>query len=277
VDTRALALGPDRVYFGDEEGDALVVLPKGGTSSTPTRLARHAPTQGALSVDDRTATVAWIANPGDAVFRVGATGGSPTLIRDRGIFGNVVASEGDVFITEAHGDGGFLTRITGTTSARLATFEGMPRGLAVDANTAYVATSTRLIAAARTRGEVVELARGIGFGSPQVDETWVYATTIETAGRARGIIRAKKTGGFVESIATGVRDAPIVLHAGVLYWFDADRPALRSATMGDRPASVLVSEDPELEHIEALAVDDDSAYVAVGAREGARIVVIPLR
>ena len=283
AETRVLALDASRVYFADPADDSLAAVPKSPPADpatvTPTRIARRGPMPGALSIDVREAALAWIASPGDTILRVPATGGTPTTIRDRGIFTSVAAESGDVFFTEVHGDGGALTRVTGTTAARLATFEGTPHGVVVDGDNVYVATSSRLVATTRTRGDVSELARGVGFESPQVDETWVYATAVDPKSRARLLVRAKKTGGTVETVATGVRDAPIALRGGIVYWFAADRPALLSRPVdAGQPASpTVVSEDAMLEHVTALAIDDDGVYVATGTGESARIVVIALR
>lgn len=280
VDSRALAVDAERIYLGDGSDDALVARSRTDPKAANIRLSRRAPMQGALSVDRRTQTqtIAWIPNPGDAVLRLAAGGPTASTIRDRGIFTHVVASDGDVLVTEVQGDGGVLTRITGNTAARLATFEGTPRGLAVDEASAFIATSSRLVSAPRARGDLVEIARGIGFGSPQVDATWVYATAAAGTTRTRIIVRAKKAGGGpLETIATGVRDASLVLDRGTLYWFDIARPALLAMPTTKATAARVVSEDPLFDHVQALAIEGDDAYVATGTGEAARLVRIRLR
>lgn len=285
AEARALATDAERLYFGDAAGDALSALekrPAGGAAREPTRIARRAPTPGGLSFDADDGALAWIASPGDVVLRAPAGGGAPTTIRDRAIFTDVVASAGDVFVTEARGTGGVLTRITGTTAAELASFEGTPRGLAVDGDAIYVATSSGLLATTRARGGVASLASGAAFASPLVDGPWVYATRAEPSGRSRALVRVKRTGGALETVARGVRDAPIAVHRGVVYWFDAERPALLASPAGDarqgaRRAPRLVSADPSLEHPNAITVDDDGAFVATGHGDDARIAVIALR
>ncbi len=285
--SRALATDPAHVYFGDDDDDTLCSLekmPAEGASNEPVRIARRAPIAGGLALDAHDAALAWIASPGDVILRVPVRGGAPTTIRDRGIFTDVAASNGDVFFTEARGSGGMLMRVTGTTAAQLATLEGTPRGTVVDADDAYVATSTRLVSSPRTRGEVTELARGSAFASPQLDDGWLYATTAvaDASPRKRVVVRVKKTGGPLETVATNVRDSAIAVHRGTLYWFDADRPALLASSVASdavstRPAVRLVSEDSMLERVNALVVDDDGAFVACGHGEDARIVVISLR
>jgi hypothetical protein len=268
----ALAVDANQLYFGDANDDALFAILKrphaeGGTQ--PTRIARRAPMAGALSLDDD--ELFWIGTPGDVVLRAPIKGGTPGTVRDRGIFTDVVALGGDVFITEARGTGGALTRVTGTTAAHLATLEGTPRGIVVDKERVWIATSSRILSTPRSRGEARELARGAGFASPQVDATWVYAT-MSGSGRARVLVRVKKAGGPLETVATNVRDAPIALRDGVVYWFDADRPALLAT-----PSARVVSEDPLLARPNAIVVDGESAYVAVGNGEDGRIVSVALR
>ena len=186
VNARALTTDATHVYFGDSTDDTLCALeknPPAGARLEPTRIARPAPIAGALSVDAHDAVLVWIASPGDLVLRVPIGGGAPTTIRDRAIFTSVAAAGGDVFFTEARGSGGVLTRVTGTTAAQLATFEGTPRGLAVDPDDVYVATSSGLEEAPRARGAVSELASGAAFASPQVDGAWVYATAVDPKSR----------------------------------------------------------------------------------------------
>jgi len=284
--SRAIVTDATHVYFGDSSDDTLCSLekmPAEGAKSEPVRIARRAPVTGALALDAQEAALAWIGNPGDIVLRVPVGGGVPTTIRDRGIFTDVAASAGDVFVTEARGSNGTLTRVTGTTAAQLAAFDGTPKGLLVDADAVYVATSSVLLSSPRTRGEVSELARGSAFASPQLDGGWLYATTTHPTGRGRIVVRVKRAGGPLETVATNVREAPIATHRGTLFWFDADRPALLSSVVGrDVPtgpgaAPRVVSDDFLLERPTALAVDDDGAFVATGRGEDARIVSISLR
>ncbi len=275
--SRALALDATNVYFGDAEDDVLLAVDRRTPEAEPRRIARGAPTAGALAYDSGQEFLAWIASPGDVVLRVPVHGGTPKKLRDRGIFTDVATSDGDVFLTEVQGRGGFLTRITGTTAARLASFGGTPRGIAVDRERVYVATSTQLSSAPRKRGASKELASGAAFDSPNVDEAWVYAVK-STHDRGRSIVRLPKNGGPLEVLAGDVRDAPIALAHGVLYWFDAARPALLAADAhGPVPlAPRIVSTDPILEHPTALAVDEDGVVVAASSGEDARIVAIPI-
>jgi hypothetical protein len=175
-----------------------------------------------------------------------------------------------------------LTRVTGTTATVLASTEGSPRGIAVDAEHVYVASTTRLARTLRQRGDATELAKGAGFANPQLDDTFLYATAVDPKSRARRIVRVKKTGGELETIATGVRDAPIALYKGLLYWFDADQSALVSANVASpsaspSPARAIVSEDPRFDRPRAITVDDDGVFVATGYGEGARILVVSPR
>lgn len=281
ANARALATDDSHVYFGDGNDDTLcsVVKVAREQSVSPTRLARRAPMQRALSVDASSGTVAWIGTPGDVVLRASTSGSPPTTVRDRGIFVDVVADGGDLFFTEAKGAGGLLGRATKSSMAHLASFDGTPRGIAVTADRIYVATSSRLLAATRSRGDVTELASGASFATPLADDTSVYAVTAQPNSQSRLLVRVKKTGGPVELLAEGVREGPVTLHRGILYWFDADRPALL-ATPVDAPPNAtprLVSRDPLFGRVNALVVDDDGAFIAVGSGDDAWIVVVSVR
>lgn len=283
ADVRALVTDAEHVYFGEAGDDALGSLSRiSDAGITPTRIARRAPMPGALALDRRDKALVWIATPGNAVLRAPAVGGATTSIREGGIFTNVVAEGGDVFFTEAIGSGGALDRVANGSSTRLATLEGTPRGLALDAANVFVATSTRLVAISRSGGEVVELARGTGFAFPRADETWLYATAVDPNSRSRLLVRAKKTGGTIETVRSGVRDAPIELHGGRVYWFDAERPALLSLASASTEAPAdraptLVAENVVLEHPNAFVIDGDEAFLALGGTSDGQIVSVSLR
>jgi hypothetical protein len=290
ANARAIVTSKSHIYFGDAEDDALFSLPK--NSNDATRISRRAPMPSSLSFDDATNTLVWIANPGDTVFRIvtahPSANAAPSTVRDRGLFTDVaIASGGDVFITEAQNASGVLTRITGNTAARIATIDGLPRGIAVDADHVYVATTTRLAKTSRTLGAVVDLAKGSSFSHPHVVEGGDVIATTTPEGQAtthkRIIVRARKKTGLsgtdqigVDTIASNVRDAPIAVHKGIAYWFDADRPALlsQSITASSSSPQTIVSEDPIFEHPNAIAVDDDGIYIATGYGESARVVVV---
>lgn len=287
ANTRAIVTSRSHIYFGDAEDDALFALPKSSTDHT--RIARRAPMPGALSYDEVSQTLAWIANPGDTVLRMSTTNahGAASTVRDRGLFTDVaVATNGDVFITEAQDGSAVVTRVTGNTAARVATLDGLPRGVVVDAAHVYVATTTRLVQTSRVRGEVIELAKGSSFSNPQLDGSDVLATTTpegQAATHRRIILRVRKKTGLsgtaqtvIDTIASNVRDAPMTVYKGTAYWFDADRPALLSRALNEpaSAASVTVSEDPIFDRPNALAVDDDGIYIATGYGESARLFVL---
>lgn len=287
ANARAIVTSSAGIYFGDDEDDALYVLSKSVLSCSkecekPQRLARRAPASGALAIDQGGATIAWIANPGDLVLRIGSKDGVPTTVREHGLFTDVAVAGGDVFLTEARSGGGALTRVTPTSIDALGATDGSPRGIVVDAEYVFVASSKGLARSPRSHRDPTipvapkVLAKGASFGSPQADETFLYATTLDPNVRARRVVRVRKTGGDLETIATGVRDAPIALYEGVLYWFDAERSALVSADVASR-ASAIVSEDSRFERPSAITVDGDGVYVATGYGDGGRILVVPPR
>jgi hypothetical protein len=258
---RAIAASKTHVYFGDTEDDALYAMPKEG--GEPERVARRAPMRGALVADD--GDLVWIASPGDTILRLTKDAAEPKIVRDRGIFTDVAANH-DVFFTEVSGAGGSLTRVTGFTTAVLATFEGSPRGIAVSSNHVYIATSTALLATTRQRGAIMILARGAAFSYPSLTDDAVVATV--ATGSRRDVVRVSKNGGPVETVARDVRDAPIATRGNDLFWFAGE--ALY------RNGSVFAT-DPRLSEPAAIAIDDDGIYVAVGHGDSAVILTIDTR
>src|SRR5262249_8277178 len=153
---------------------------------------------------------------------------------------DIAVSAGDIFVTEAHGAGGALTRITGEGAARLAAFDGSPRGIAVDGQKVYLATTSRLLATPRRSGtEVSELAAGASYANTLLDgRGWLYATARTDRSMRHVIVRVRTTGGAVETVARDVRDAPIALHKGAVYWFDSERPALLATSENAPPRTI---------------------------------------
>lgn len=286
---RAITTSPTHVYFGNAEDDMIYRLAKAGTESV--RIARRAPMPGAIAVDATSDEPAlyWIGSPGDAILRAaikGETAPPMTTVREGSVFANLVAPNGDLLWTEIHGGGGAIMR--GASRAqppvKLTSFEGAPRGIVCDETRVFLATGTRLLTTSRSRaGEPLTiLATGSAFSSPCVDDTWLYATATDPrGGRGRVIGRVKKDGSGTntfEVIATNVRDAPIAVRDGEVYWFDAERPVLFACSVKDPSASTrFVSEDPLLDQVYALAIDDDGAFLAVGYGEGGRILRVLLR
>jgi hypothetical protein len=269
----ALATTKTHVYFGDADDGWLFAMPKAGATE-PARVARHAPVTNALVADATWLT--WIASPGDSVLRMhhGATG-EPTTIREREIFTGVAADGADVFLIGAASGGGALTRITGPTAARLATFDSVPRSVMVDASNVFVVTSKSVLRTPRQRGEVTTLATGTAFGAATSDQSCVYVTTQH--GSSRAILRVPKYGGAMTSLSgiDGVRDAPIAVHAGEVFFFDEARPALRAHAI-DSGKTRVVSEDPVFERVNAIALDDDGVWVATGEASSGAVVRVPL-
>ena len=266
---RALAIDDARVYFGNNDDDAVFSVKKEG--GEPVRLARRAPVAGALAIEGGHLT--WIATPGDIVLRVPVGGGNPTTLRERGIFADVAMQGSDVYIAEIVGAGGDITRVSGATAARIASVEGGPRAIAVDAKHVYVATSSKLVRAPRERGEVETLATGPGFDSPVLDDEAVYAVAATAVG-TRQLLRIAKSGGEPKAIASDVRAAPIAEGGGEILYFDASRPALLAEpSRGGEPR--LVAQDDALARPSAIAADATSIYVATGEREDGAIHAVP--
>jgi hypothetical protein len=263
---RALAIDTTTLYYGDSEDDGLYAIPKAG--GDPVRLARHAPVAGAIATDAE--SVVWIASPGDAVLKLPRQGGEqPVTLRDRGIFSDVAVADGDVFITEAVGAGGALLRVTGPTAARLTSFDGAPRAVMADATYAYVITPTKVFRTPHARGELETIATGNAFANPQMDESFLYVVT--EVDKVRVVARIPKAGGAMTAIARDVRDTPIEVATGEVFFFDPVRPQVRAVrTTGSDPRIVI--EDEVLSTATTIVADATTVYVATGSRESGVIV-----
>lgn len=269
--SRALAIDATTIYFGNSDDDGIYAVPKEG--GEPTRLARRAPVAGAIAVDDN--SVHWIASPGDAVLKLSLRErGQPTVLRERGIFSDVATAGGDVFITEPIGAGGVLLRINGTTTTRLATFEGAPRAVMADSTHAYVITPTRILRVPYPKGEVETIASGAAFGYPQQDDAFVYVVA-ELKG-TRGLLRVPKSGGPVTTLASDVRDAPIEVEGADVLFLDATRTELRSVPKAGGQVRV-VSDDEAFGGVAAIVADPSTVFIATGARETGVIIAVERR
>ncbi len=257
VVTRAVAVEGARVFFGDAGDDGLFAMPKQG--GDPVRVARRAPVRNALVVDRGQAT--WIGSPGDVVLRVATTGGTPTTLRDRGLFTDVASSSGDAVFTEAASGGGAVMRVTGATAARLATLEAPPHGLALDGEDAYVIAGDKLLRVPRARGQVDTLAAAASMASPVVSGDRIYVVAAGVSGE-HVVLAVPKTGGQPSPVARRVRArSPLAVHGGVLWVIDADRPRLRAITIATG-AEVAHADHEALANAVALAADDDGVFVA---------------
>jgi hypothetical protein len=258
------------LYYGDSEDDGIYALPK--TGGDPVRLARHAPVAGAIALDAESIT--WIGSPGDAVLRIALRGGGqPTTLRDHGIFSDVAAFGGEVFIAEAVGAGGALWRVPAgsATASRIAGLDGAPRSVMADATHAYVVTKAGIARASYPKGQVETLATGMAFGSAEMDDASIYVVAV--VDKSRVVAKLAKSGGPVTALATGVRDGPIEVFGDDILYLDATRPALR-AVPKNGGASRLVVEDESLSGATAIEADGQTVYVATGSAENGAIVAV---
>jgi hypothetical protein len=74
----------------------------------------------------------------------------------------------------------------------------------------------------------------------------------------------------------GVRDAPIAVRKGEVFFFDESRPVLRAHAIG-AGTTRTVSDDPAFERVNAMSIDDDGAWIATGEASSGAIVHVPLR
>jgi hypothetical protein len=265
---RALALDEGHLYYGDSEADGVYAVAKAG--GAPLRIARHAPVAGAIALEG--GWVTWIASPGDAVLRAPIGGGvQPVTVRDRGIFSDVAASGDELFFTEAIAAGGALFRTSGTTTTKLATFDGPPRAVLADATHAFVVTPTKLLRTRHARGELETIATGLRFNHAELDGSDVYL--VAEVEQVRAVVRAPKAGGPIAVIARDVRDAPIKIEGGEVLFFDGGRPQLRGVNTSGGESRVLL-EDEGFSTVSGIEADSKTIYVAQGIHESGVIVAI---
>jgi len=269
---RAIAVDDTHLYYGDNAQDGVFALPKAG--GEPTRIARRAPVAGALVLDQ--GALAWVASPGDVVFRVNVHDGSVTTLQDKGIFSDVAAIAGETFVAEVLGPGGAILKGSGGTSTHLATLDASPRAIVVDEANVFVATPSKLLRVSRAHGEITTLAEGAGFESPQLDENFVYFVTSIPSGRI--LARVRKTGetvGNLTVVASNVRDAPIDVTNGQIVYIAGARPEL-CAVPSDGGTCRVIAEDDSLAYVTSIAVDETTVYTATGGVSEGAILAIPI-
>lgn len=264
---RALAVDDTTLFYGDTTDDSLYAVPKSG--GAPVRISHRAPVTGSLSVENDSLT--WVGTPGDMVLRIPKTGGAQTTVREHGIFADVAVNGGDAFVAEVSGAGGIITRVTGTTSTRLAVLDTSPRGIAADDAFVYVATSSKLVRLPRTKGEVETLASGGRFENPELaggDVLFLLTRESKTT-----IARVPKTGGPIATIVADVRDGPIAIAGDSIVYFDGRRPEVRIAALaGGEPR--VVARDATFAQPLAIAADAKRIFVSAGDGETSGIFAL---
>ncbi|MBS2016957.1 MAG: membrane lipoprotein lipid attachment site-containing protein [Deltaproteobacteria bacterium] len=275
AEARALALHGANLIYGDTVEDGVFLVPKAG--GEPKRIARRSPTSRTFAIDGE--EIAWVASPGDAVLRASLQSSAfPTTLRDRGIFADVAANRGDVFVSEALGGGGALFRITGPTAARLTAFDGAPRGLLVDASHVFIVTATKILKTSHQKGDVETVASGTHVEWPALAGDRIFYVAQPEGAHRRALFVVPKSGGTPTLVARDVRDAPIAVEGTDVFWFDGSRPQLRAATIGDAQTPPrVVSEDPALATPSSIAVDTATVFVGTGSKEEGAVVAIARR
>jgi hypothetical protein len=266
---RAIKVDGAMLYYGDIDNDGVYAVPVAGGATT--RIARHAPTAGSLIVGG--GVITWIASPGDAVLQTGVKGTSqPTVLRSQGMFGDVASIDDDVYLAEALGTGGALFRSRGTTTSRLADFVGTPRTLLVDSTHVFVLTPTTLLRGARSASVLETVGVGSQFRYAVADKDFVYV--VAAIDNTHGILRIEKAGGPALTLARDVREAPIEVEGGEVFFVDATRPQLRSVRTTGGDSRVIV-EHEVLESVAAIDVDSANVYLAAGTGDTSSLVAIP--
>jgi hypothetical protein len=253
--TRALAADKTRLYYGKAVDNSLYAIPKLG-SGAPVVVGQPVPVE--IAAAD--GTVAWIGNPGDAVYRVLRIGDVPAKLAEGKVFTSIATSRGDVYVTETSETRGLVRQLTGLTAGVLAELDGAPRSLALDEESLYVLDATTVYAVPRAGGKPRRLAAGGNdLARAQLDREFVYATA--EVGTSRAVVRVSKRGGEMATVEYGVRDAPIAVYDGYVYYVSAADPAIRRVPRGGG-ASFVVAHDDALTEVTALVVDAGGLYVA---------------
>lgn len=258
ANTRALAADETRVYYGDAREDAVFAIDKEG--GEPTRIARRAPVAGSLALDG--GKLSWIASPGNVVLRTDLRTSTTTTLKEGGIFVDVAASNGEVFIVEATGTGGTLHRVgSNGTAARLATFDALPRALAASKDDVVIATSTKLLRLPRSGGPVQTIASGAGFSSPQIEGEFVVVAANDASSSGVVIVRFPKQGGPAVRVGRADRRTPVHASAGELFFVAGGKPRL-VAIAADRGRQRILSEADVLSNAIAMTADAEHVFVA---------------
>jgi hypothetical protein len=266
--SRVLGVDDENVYYGDQADDGVFALPK--TGGEPVRLARRAPVAGTLTIEGD--VLVWIASPGDAVLQVSAHGGPVTTLRDKGIFSDVTAYGGEVFVAEVVSSGGTLTRIAGTAATKIAALDVPARALAADASSVFVVTATKILKTPHGRGAAETIFTGEGLDYPEVDDTSLYfVATVERGERV--LLKLPKSGGAPTILARNVRQAPLEIAGPEIFYFDAERPQLRAVPIAGGAVRIL-AEDEILARPNQIEADATTVFVAV---EDGAIVALPRR
>jgi hypothetical protein len=251
---RALATDGVNIYFGDEEQNALMMVPGAG-GATANLIERPAPLE--LALDGR--AIAWIGNRGSVVRRVPRAGAPATTIRDRGSFTAIAASRGETFVAEDAAKGSILLRVNGSSVTQIGAFDVAVRAIAMDDTHAYVVTASEVLRLPRGGGDIVKLASGSDLAHAQLDRDSLYVTAKVSSSRA--ILRVPKGGGDAAELAHDVRQAPIAIFGNDLYFFDDSKPELRRIpSSGGAP--VLAGRDEAFLRVAALVVDQLRITVA---------------
>lgn len=257
ANTRALAMDDARIYYGDAREDAVFAVAKEG--GDPVRIARRAPVAGSLALDD--GKLVWIASPGNVVLRTDLRTSTTTTLREGGIFVDVAASRGEVFVAEAAGAGGTLYRIGSAGTTRIATLDALPRALAVSNDDVVVATSTKLLRLARAGGAVQTIATGAGFSSPQIDGEFVDVAANDASGSGIVVVRLPKQGGRAVEVGRAERRTPVHASEGEIFFVTGGKPRLVALAANGGGRRVL-SEADALANTTAMTADAKSVFVA---------------
>lgn len=266
--SRALTIDAENVYFGSSDDDTMMMVPKKG--GPPVRLARRAPVVGGLARDGD--TLGWIATPGDVVLKMPSKGAVPTTVRDRGIFVDIAASGGELFVAEVIPGGGAVTRVSGGVSTRVASLDVAPRAIAVEGNDIFVALPSRIVRASKGKSEAVTVVSGTSIEAPFLTPQWVYFTQI--VDNERVIARAARAGGEATTMVKRVAAAPFVVDAGEIFYFEGRRAEVRALPEAGGQARTLATDD-SFTRPNAIAVDEQNVYVAAGEREDGAILSLP--
>ena len=260
----ALALTDDQVVFGDVSKNGVFAAPKLGGETV--FVGDKAP----LDVAAVGPLVAWIATPGDAVYR--ARIGEPAdVLLARGEFTAVAIRGADVIAADVEDGERALVRVEGPDSSRIVGFRRPARALVADATRVYALTDEELQAVDPESGAYRVLARGKDLRGLASDGAFLVTTSLGPSGRA--LIRAPKGGAPTEVLVRDVHRGPIATWGNHVYFFEPGGAALWHVPIAGG-APELVARSPVLASTVALAVDATGIYVALDRPDAGVILAL---
>ncbi len=233
------------------DGDTLYLgvglAPKGRIARVPasggelTELATDSFMGSSIAVDDR--YVYWGNRAGHQVRRVPKTGGAAEAIVELAEARPVYVSVDDrnVYVQTENVDSVLALKKDGTDGPLFSGSAGvMPCGIATDATTLYICSSSGVYAAPKEGGARVDVYRGAVGGEKRVmgfavDGTSTFVSINVDACLRNSVLWVATPGGTAQEIAASCGTNHMVGRDGVLYWTAENRGLSSIPTTGGKP------------------------------------------